>query len=104
MNDNGDFVYTASDLNGGWVAVFYDSAGTIQATINTTINSNSDQRILVTSDNEFVLGGTGFREVYSATGTWIGDSNFGGLIRLDGSDIVYSHDSSGILSNPFPVY
>jgi hypothetical protein len=104
MNDNDHVVYIAKDSSNIWTATFYDANGLELAVVNTGITSQSE-RILVTSDGDFVLGGSGYREVYSQDGILLGNSSLGGSIRLDGYDVVYLRSSSEVIEyDPFSLY
>ena len=51
----------------------------------------------MTAAGDFVLGGSGFREVYSPEGMLIGDSSNTALIRIDGADTVYMANTTEII-------
>lgn len=101
MNDDGEFVYLAA-TSSGWIATFYDASGIEVSSVQTGIYNQSD-KIITTSNGDFVLGGTSNREIYSSQGTLLGSSSAGGKIRLDGSDVVYDISASSVY-NPFPLY
>jgi hypothetical protein len=101
MNDDGEFVYLAKDKDGVLVATFYDASGAALTAVDTSLTGLS--RILVTSDGDFVLGYVNY-EVYTSTGTLLGESNLGWLARIDGADSVYQALSVEILYDMVALY